>query len=55
MLALTLGTPQAIAASATLLIRFFTLWFGVALGLVVLLTSRRLLLLEVPAPSMERR
>lgn len=48
MLALTLGAPQAIAASATLLIRFFTLWFGVALGMAVLLTSRRLLMLEMP-------
>ncbi len=48
MLALTLKTPEAIAASATLLIRFFTLWFGVALGLIVLVTSRRLLLLELP-------
>ena len=54
MLALTLGTPQAIAASATLLIRFFTLWFGVALGLVVLLTSRRLLLLEVTSTQDSR-
>jgi uncharacterized membrane protein YbhN (UPF0104 family) len=51
MLALTLGAPQAVAASATLLIRFFTLWFGVALGLLVLFTSRRLLLLEAPATS----
>jgi uncharacterized membrane protein YbhN (UPF0104 family) len=49
MLTLTLNTPQPIAASATLLIRFFTLWFGVALGMTVLFTSRRLLLLEVPA------
>lgn len=51
MLALTLGAPQAIAASATLLIRFFTLWFGVALGMVVLLTSRRLLMLEMPTTT----
>jgi uncharacterized protein (TIRG00374 family) len=51
MLALTLNTPQAIAASATLLIRFFTLWFGVALGMIVLFTSRRLLMLEVPATT----
>jgi uncharacterized protein (TIRG00374 family) len=54
MLALTLGAPQAIAASATLLIRFFTLWFGVALGMVVLVTSRKLLLLEVPATQDSR-
>ena len=51
MLALTLGAPQAIAASATLLIRFFTLWFGVALGMVVLVTSRRLLMLEMPTTT----
>ena len=51
MLALTLGTPQAVAASATLLIRFFTLWFGVALGLAVLFTSRRLLTLEMPVAN----
>lgn len=51
MLALTLGAPQAITASATLLIRFFTLWFGIALGLAVLLTSRRLLLLEMPTAT----
>jgi uncharacterized protein (TIRG00374 family) len=51
MLALTLSASGEVAASATLLIRFFTLWFGVALGLVVLLTSRRLLLLDLPEPA----
>jgi glycosyltransferase 2 family protein len=49
MLLLTLGVSNEIAASATLLIRLFTLWFGVALGMVVLFSSRRLLLLELPA------
>lgn len=44
LLALTLGVGNEVAASATLLIRFFTLWFGVGLGLVVLLASPRLLL-----------
>jgi len=48
MLFLTLGVSREIAASATLLIRLFTLWFGVALGMVVLFSSRRLLLLEIP-------
>jgi uncharacterized membrane protein YbhN (UPF0104 family) len=51
LLALTLELPGEQAAAATLLIRFFTLWFGVSLGLIVLLTSRRLLLLEAPAPQ----
>lgn len=35
MLVLLLGATPALAASATLLIRFATLWFGVALGLLV--------------------
>ena len=53
MLVLTLGVSREIAASATLLIRLFTLWFGVALGMVVLFSSRRLLLLEIPLTSGE--
>lgn len=51
LLTLTLNLPAGLAASATLLIRFFTLWFGVGLGLAVLLTSRQLLLLELPTPG----
>ena len=51
LLALTLSASQELAASATLLIRFFTLWFGVLLGLGVLFTSRRLLGLETQAPA----
>jgi uncharacterized membrane protein YbhN (UPF0104 family) len=43
------GTHPQLVASAALLIRFFTLWFGVALGLAVLFGSRRLLTLEIPA------
>ena len=43
MLALLLGIHADIAAAATLLIRFATLWFGVALGLVVWVFSRELL------------
>jgi glycosyltransferase 2 family protein len=53
MLTLTLRTPEAIAASATLLIRFFTLWFGVTLGLVVLFASRRLLMLNLPVDRVQ--
>lgn len=36
MLALVVGLPRETAATAALLIRFFTLWFGVALGFIVL-------------------
>jgi glycosyltransferase 2 family protein len=43
MLSLTQGTSAEVAAAATLLIRFFTLWFGVALGIGVWLISPRLL------------
>ncbi|MCH7609802.1 MAG: flippase-like domain-containing protein [Chloroflexi bacterium] len=39
MLALLLGLSATTAASATLLIRFATLWFGVGLGLLVWLTA----------------
>lgn len=40
LLTLTLGVPEEIAGSATLMIRFFTLWLGVALGVITLLTTR---------------
>lgn len=43
MLALLGGLPAETAAAATLLIRFATLWFGVALGLGVWSFSRHLL------------
>ena len=43
MLTLLLGLSTDTAAAATLLIRFATLWFGVALGLVVWAFSRDLL------------
>ena len=43
------GLHPQLVASAALLIRFFTLWFGVALGLVVLAASRQLLTFELPA------
>ena len=36
MLALIVGLPRELAASASLLIRFCTLWFGVTLGFIVL-------------------
>jgi len=44
MLRLLLRVPAGTAAAATLLIRFATLWFGVALGLGVWTVSRNLLL-----------
>lgn len=49
MLILLLDLDTATAASAALLIRFGTLWFGVSLGLLVWTVSPRLLTLEPPA------
>jgi hypothetical protein len=46
MLILLLGLAAETAAAATLLIRFATLWFGVALGLITWGFSRRLLGLQ---------
>ena len=46
MLTLLMALPASTAAAATLLIRFATLWFGVALGLSVWSRSRDLLTLE---------
>jgi uncharacterized protein (TIRG00374 family) len=46
MLGLLLTLPAGTAAAATLLIRFCTLWFGVALGLAVWSFSRDLLTFE---------
>jgi uncharacterized protein (TIRG00374 family) len=43
MLVLLLGLRADVSAAATLLIRLATLWFGVALGLIVWSTSRHLL------------
>ncbi len=43
MLILLLGLSPGTAAAATLLVRFATLWFGVALGVLVWGTSRDLL------------
>ncbi len=43
MLVLLIGLPGDLAAAATLLIRFATLWFGVGLGLVVWGLSPQLL------------
>ncbi len=51
MLTLLLGLPGETAAAATLLIRFATLWFGVALGLTVWAFSRDLLSLETERPA----
>ena len=41
MLTFVVGLPRELAASAALLIRFCTLWFGVALGFVVLALYRQ--------------
>lgn len=49
LLAITLGLSGQLAAAATLLIRFFTLWFGVGLGLAALASARRLLRLDLQA------
>jgi uncharacterized protein (TIRG00374 family) len=46
MLGLTLALSTSAAASAALIIRLATLWFGVALGLLVWVRSRDLLFLE---------
>jgi uncharacterized protein (TIRG00374 family) len=51
MLILLMGLPAAISAAATLLIRFATLWFGVALGLVAWIFSSDLLMLNSPPPA----
>jgi uncharacterized protein (TIRG00374 family) len=40
LLVLTLNPGEGLAAAATLLIRFFTLWFGVGLGLMVWIFSK---------------
>ena len=49
MLVLLMGVSADVAAAATLLIRFATLWFGVGLGLVVWLFSRDLIFLQEKA------
>jgi uncharacterized protein (TIRG00374 family) len=51
MLILLLDLPASTATAATLIIRFATLWFGVALGLVTWLFSKDLLLLESNQPE----
>ncbi len=43
LLVKVIGVPTNIAAVATIIIRFCTLWFGVAVGLVALAANRRLL------------
>jgi uncharacterized protein (TIRG00374 family) len=53
MLTLLLSVPGSIAAAATLLIRFATLWFGVTLGLIVWAFSRRMLLLDQTGLSVD--
>jgi uncharacterized protein (TIRG00374 family) len=49
MLALLLGLAADRAATATIIIRFATLWFGVALGLGSWIFSRDFLLAQVPS------
>lgn len=52
MLALVMSLPASVAAAATLLIRFATLWFGVTLGLLVWAFSPQLLgLADAPQAS----
>ncbi len=51
MLILLLALPASTATAATLIIRFATLWFGVALGLSVWFISKDLLLLESEQPE----
>lgn len=46
MLTILMGVETSIAAAATLIIRFATLWFGVGLGLLVWLFSKEWLFLE---------
>ncbi len=41
MLALVVGLPRETSATAALLIRFFTLWFGVTLGFIMLALYRK--------------
>jgi len=49
MLTLLMDLPKEVAASATLLIRFATLWFGVGIGLILWAFSRDLLTFETQA------
>lgn len=51
MLIVLVGLTTDVAAAATLLIRFATLWFAVALGLTVWIFSRDLLQLQELPPS----
>lgn len=50
MLQVMSGLPENLAATATLLIRFFTLWFGVSLGALTMLIWRNLLF-QTPAAA----
>ena len=58
MLQALVGLERGLAGTATLLIRFCTLWFAVSLGLAVLLVFRRRLFPAQDAnarPHSERR
>jgi uncharacterized protein (TIRG00374 family) len=47
MLSLLMGLSGGVSTAATLIIRFATLWFGVALGLLVWALSREVILLDL--------
>jgi len=53
MLGFVMLLPASTSAAATLLIRFATLWFGVALGLAVWSTSGEMLLGSKEGPGMQ--
>lgn len=54
MLTLLVGLSTGTSATATLLIRFATLWFGVGLGLVSWIFSKELLVLDFPPTQPDR-
>mgnify|MGYP005844551441 CR=1 FL=1 len=55
MLQLLVGLPEDVAATATLLIRFFTLWFAVGLGIMTVLIWRKLLFERPTAAALGER
>ncbi len=54
LLVKVIGVPKNIAAVATIIIRFCTLWFGVGIGLLALSANRRLLGLVKKKAELER-
>lgn len=55
MLQVLLALSENVAATATLLIRFFTLWFGVILGIVTVIIWRKLLFVDRNATATEKK